>query len=361
MPAAGIAKSALICALVSHFGVDDARGFFKEELGLCPPTSAFYEKRMRKPPKKRGKKSWWTEARDLRLANIVHSIQSRPGHIGEVTSSILKEKLKCPLSNSAIRKRCCFLGLRTWTPVRMDDPAKGDDEARLKFCRSRVGKPLEFFGNALHLDGKIWRYASSLHKKLQLLRGRCRFVRCLRGGRSNFPRPNPRNVLNTAPVKFLAGVIPFRRFRCDGGRGPVVMWARYVKYNSETFRQMVEPVLKKFRIKTVFMDWHKVHQGGSTKKWMAEAGVTTIFTPKRSPCLAICDFALWAAVQKRMENDSGLKVVKESVSEFAKRVAAAAFSLPTSVTRGFVSGSEKGMKARIRYLARNSGVPSKSW
>ena len=96
--------------------------------------------------------------------------------------------------------------------------------------------------------------------------------------------------------------------------------------------------------------------GFKSRKGMAaksEARIETFDLPKRSPALNVCDYALWAGVNRRTQRQECAWPAnrRETRRSFLARLRRAALGLPTH----FVQRSIANMKKRCQRLAAAQG------
>ena len=85
----------------------------------------------------------------------------------------------------------------------------------------------------------------------------------------------------------------------------------------------------------------------------SEAYIRAFEIPKRSPELNVCDYALWAEVNKRMrEQEAGWSDSKvESREDYLMRLRRTAMRLP----KAFVIKANRSMKRRCKKLWESKG------
>ena len=94
----------------------------------------------------------------------------------------------------------------------------------------------------------------------------------------------------------------------------------------------------------------KSGMGIATKK---DLRINAFCIPKRSPCLNVCDYYLWSAVNKRMRTQEQKYPVgkRESRKAFLARLRRAALGLPSST----LSAAVGDMKRRCARLVAAKG------
>ena len=88
-------------------------------------------------------------------------------------------------------------------------------------------------------------------------------------------------------------------------------------------------------------------QSGKGKDAEAECKIKEFNFPKRSPCLNVCDYALWDEVNRRMrKQEESWKNKTETRAALLSRLRKTAFTLPTDVVQKMV----RDMKPRCQRL-----------
>ena len=154
-------------------------------------------------------------------------------------------------------------------------------------------------------------------------------------------------------VKVLAGV----------GNGKVLLW-EYLEGQwggeaaSAAYRGPIAKVLKSEypgrKSFTILEDNDPSGFKSSSGRAAKEASkISVLEIPKRSPCLNVCDYSLWSAVNRRMrEQEQAFPVAKrEKRVAFLKRLRRTALGLPSDV----VASAVGDMKRRCVRLQKANG------
>ena len=129
------------------------------------------------------------------------------------------------------------------------------------------------------------------------------------------------------------------------------------KVAAEAYRGPVAKSLKKaYPLRTTFNVLEDNDPTGFQSKKGLEAKeevkINEFTIPKRSPCLNVCDYALWDEVNRRMrEQEAKWKSKKETREEYLARLKKTALALPEGVVQKMV----RGMKARCERLYTAKG------
>ena len=342
----------ILCAAVSA-GIDKSDCFdLMDNLGFnCSETSFFRAKRdgfrkirkCCKTLKKRGKKGWWTRARDERLCKVVNDLQGDPEFASELCASDLKRRLKIPLSASSIRRRMNKLGFRWRRPIPMVDLCTDDVEIRRRFCLAYKDKGSVWWGNTLCLDSKKFQSVRGHAERLRRQRQRVRGVWRKKGDKSiGARRPRKYDLQAPSPMNILGGVC----------KGRVILWHRYQKFNSEVFCKAVGAVCDKYGVHRVLLDMHKVHTSKATQSYFEKKGIELVYVPPRSPDLSPCDYGLWNDIERRLMPQ--VAKMKGTVSH--ETYQSALFKVAKSTDENFVKGLVSSMKSRISKTIAAKGA-----
>ena len=278
----------------------------------------------------------------------------------EVTLRDLKEHSGCAASQKTIQRALHSLNIY-FRPLRQKPLLTAEDvAARKTFADTYASKRAAWWLQHIHLHIDVKHFPVLLHHEARR-RGASEGVRGAyrapgQGLEAPYVKADRRMKFNPGArgVSVLAGV----------GQRKVLLW-EYIDghpWNSNTAAAMyVGPVAAALRKAypnkrkwTVLEDNDPA--GFKSRKGMAAkaaVGIQTFDLPKRSPALNVCDYALWAEVNRRMRRQerSWPAGRRETRRSFLSRLRRTALGLPT----GFVQRSILNMKKRCQRLQAVEG------
>ena len=208
----------------------------------------------------------------------------------------------------------------------------------------------------LHMDCKLFKVCLNQKARSYIKRARVKgaYRKPGQGLDQGYTKPPKKLKFTTGAkgVHVLAGV----------GQKKVLLW-HYLDTNwcgkvaAEAYRGPVAKALKKtYPLRTTFNVLEDNDPTGfQSKKGLKakeEVKINEFAIPKRSPCLNVCDYALWDEVNRCMrEQEARWKGKKDTREEFLERLRKTAFSLPESVVKKMV----QGMKPRCERLYTAKG------
>ena len=311
--------------------------------------------------KKQGRKAALnTTAVDKLEAKLVAMVKRADGRY-EVTVAALRRASRAKASErtilDALHKRGIYFRRLREKPVLTEQ----DVIDRKAFAEKFGGKSASWWNTAIHMTIDVKQFQvlphgkSRRHAAQEATRGAYR--KAGQGLSKGYLKPLTKTKFNTGAkgVKVLAGV----------GNGRVLLW-EYLdgqQWSAKTAADFYKgPIAKKLRAVFPVHATFKVLEdndpsGFKTKlglKAKAEAKISSFDIPKRSPCLNVCDYFLWSAVNRRMrEQERPWPASKrESREGFLKRLCRTALATPRATVRAAVGD----MKRRCnRLLAANGG------
>lgn len=311
--------------------------------------------------KKQGRKAALdTTAVDKLEAKLAAMVKRADGRY-EVTVATLKRASRTKASErtilDALHKRGIYFRRLREKPVLTDQ----DVIDRKAFAEKFGDKPASWWNKAIHLTIDVKHFQvlphgnSRRHAAQEATRGAYR--KAGQGLSKGYTKPLTKTKFNTGAkgVKVLAGV----------GNGRVLLW-EYLdgkQWSAKTAADFYKgPIAKKLRAVFPGRAAFKVLEdndpsGFKTKlgqKAKDEAKISSFDIPKRSPCLNVCDYFLWSAVNRRMrEQERPWPASKrETREDFLKRLRRTALATPPATVRAAVGD----MKRRCtRLLAANGG------
>ena len=305
--------------------------------------------------KKQGRKPILDSAAVDKLQKKLEQMIQKADSKYEVTVTMLKRSSRTKASEKTILKalharKIYFRRLRE-KPVLTDDDIKD----RQVFAKTYSKKTGNWWNKHIHLtiDVKHFKVLPHSNARRYAAQEVTRGVYRKRGQGLNkgYTKPVTKTKFNTGAkgIKVLAGV----------GNGKVLLW-EYLdgqRWGGKVAADMYSnPMLKKLtktfperKTYNVLEDndpsGFKTKTGRAAKK---AAGITAFEIPKRSPCLNVCDYFLWATVNRRMrEQEKKWPARKrETRKNFLKRLRTTALGLPTAM----VTAAVADMKRRCSRL-----------
>ena len=312
------------------------------------------------PVKKQGRPQALTEEQVEKLKTKLEAMIKKADKKYEVSALMLKKAARCKASvrvtQNALRKRGIY-----FRPFR-EKPAltPQDVRARWDFAKKYKGKSSTWWNSYvhMHIDVKTFRV---------YLNGKARDHAAQEGARgayrekgqglgAPYVKPSGKLKYNTGArgVKVLAGV----------GNGRVLVW-EYIdgrNWNGGVAAEMYSgPVAAALRrAYPQKRQWRVLEDndptGFKSRKGIVakeEANIEVFEIPKRSPCLNVCDFSLWAEVSRRMraQERSWPANKKETRKGYLSRLRRTALRLPAD----FVVKSIGDMKKRCELLDEKRG------
>jgi len=313
----------------------------------------------RLPRKTQGRKQILTPTAIDKLQNKLESMITKADSEYAVTVAMLKKASRCPASSRTILRALHSRGI-FFRPLRQKPTLTPDDiAARLAFAEKYESKSAAWWNKSIHLiiDVKHFRVlphgCARKHAAQEATRGTYR--KKGHGLGKGHTKPVAKTKYNPgAPgAKVLAGV----------GNGKVLLW-EYLDgpWGSEAAAAAYRGPIKKAlvaefpgrRAFTLLED----NDPSGFKSFLArtekkEQRINVFEIPKRSPCLNVCDYFLWAEVNKRMRTQEKKYPAnkRESRAAFLKRLRRTAMSLPQHV----VAASVADMKRRCARLRAARG------
>jgi len=307
-----------------------------------------------------GRKPLLTEAQKDRLEKKLKSMILKADGAHEVTVEMLQKSSRCKASTKTItralhERNVYFRSLREKPVLTETDIAD-----RKKFADKYHSKPASWWSNHLHMSIDCKHFQVLLHgtaRKHAAQQGARGAYRLPGDGLGKgYTKPSKKLKYNpgTAGVQVLAAV----------GNGKILAW-EYIegRWNGDTAAKMYTgPLLKKLKKNFPAALKYNVLEdndptGFKSSKGVAakdEANIKTFWLPKRSPDLNVCDYWLWAEVNRRMRKaeQSFPAHKKESRKEFLSRLRSTALKIPTSLVRASVQDMRSRCK---RMLAAEGG------
>ena len=343
-------------SLAKKWYVEDnqSTGEIAKRLGRDPSTiSRLVVKRV--PRKVQGRKRLLPSvAVDKLQAKLDGMILKADGQ-HEVTVGMLKRSARCKASTRTILRALHARGIY-FRPLRQKPvltPKDVDD--RFAFAKKFASRSAAWWNSSMHMIIDVKHFKVLPHGDARRFAAqettRGTYRKKGQGLCKGHTKPLLRTKFNTGArgVSVLAGV----------GHGKVILWkylegkwggaAAAAAYCGPILRALKAeyPALDKF---TVLEDndpsGFKSRLGLAAK---ADAGVQAFVIPKRSPCLNVCDYYLWAAVNKRMRAQEAKfpRAKRETRAAFLARMRRTALGLPTEVVAAAV-GDMRRRCARLK-------------
>ena len=312
-----------------------------------------------KPLIKQGRKPIVTEQQIERFEKRLDEMIEKANGEYQVTYEMVRRslRLKCSIRTIADRMRARGVFLR---PMR-EKPVltEGDVAERLEFGRKYKDYPPDFWIGAIdmHMDVKFYKVCLDGRARSLIRRGRVKGALRKRGDglKKGRTRPPKKYKINTGVrgVNVLAGV----------GQSSVILWEYLPRtWNAKVAADMYQgPVKEALRKAYPGRKTYKVLEDNDPVGFKSDLGVKAkaaarikVFPiPKRSPCLNVCDFALWDEVNRRMQATEAAwhKSKKETRAEYLNRLKKTAMSLPKAVVQNMI----KDLKPRCERLYDEGG------
>ena len=308
---------------------------------------------LRKPLTKQGPRTSITEAQvdkvEKRLDEmIVKANGEKPVTIAQVMRSC---RLKC--SERALldklHARGVYLRVMREKPVLTEQ----DIQDRKAFGKKYKDKPTSFWTKHvhLHIDCKMFKVCLNQDARSHVRRARVKGAYRKRGHglAKGYTKPPKKLKYNPGQpsAHVLAGV----------GQTKVLVW-HYLEDNwsgstaAAVYRGPIAQALKKaYPDRTTFNVLEDNDPSGfQSRKGLeakADCKIKVLNIPKRSPCLNVCDYALWDEINRRMhQQEESWKKKKETRAQYLARLRRTALSLPANVVQNMIHG----MKARCQRL-----------
>ena len=315
--------------------------------------------RARTPRKTRGPNAMLSETQiDTLVAKLKDMIVKAKGR-KEITVAILKKSARCKASLNTIRAAIHARGIYFYAmrlkPLLTDQDIKD----RYDFARNYIERPRNWWVTHLHLiiDVKFFPVFLNTKARQHAAQTGCRGVYREEGqGLSEgYYKPNPKLKYNTGAkgIHVLAGV----------GNGKVLLW-EYIqgRWNSHEAERIYKgPMLKVLQQAYPSRRRYNVLEdndpaGFRSKigmKAKEEAHIDTFEIPRHSPQLNLCDYFLWAEVNKRMRETERKwpQGKKEERSAYLRRLTRTAKSLPSDMINKAIGH----MKVRCERLLNEKG------
>ena len=277
----------------------------------------------------------------------------------EVTVGMLKRSSRCKASERTILRKLHNRGIY-FRPLRQKPTLTADDvSAREKFAAAYGKKPASWWNAHVNLiiDVKHFRVlphgSARRHAAQEATRGTYR--KKGKGLAVGHTKPVIKSKYNPGGpgVKVLAGV----------GNGKVLVW-EYLdgpwggSAAAEAYRGPIKKALQRTfpgRKSFVLLEDNDP-SGFKSSLGMAakdESKIRVLEIPKRSPCLNVCDYFLWAEVSRRMrqQEQKFAPEKRETRPAFLARMRRTAFALPPDV----VASAVADMKRRCARLVAAKG------
>ena len=316
--------------------------------------------RIRRRPKKQGRPRVLSDTQ-LRAAATKLRAMVRAAHGEyEVTAAMLRKLLRLKITARTLQRALHRLGIK-WHRFRVKPLLTREDvKDRHAFGKDFSGKRVAWWLQHVHMHIDVNKFSVYLHGKARAHAARegSRGVYRRRGEGLDAPYVKESRALqyNTGArgVKVLAGV--------GSGRGMVLEYIDGRNWSGKVAAEMYAgPILRALK---------KAH--GARRKWRvledndptgwksrkgvaakAAAGIDLFRIRRRSPQLNVCDYALWAEVNKRMRRQERRWPVgkRETRAAYLARLRRVALRLP----KAFIDKSICNMKVRCQRLLAARG------
>ena len=307
----------------------------------------------------RGRKRSLSDANVDALIKHLEEMVDASGGLYEVTMNMLLRSARCKLHprtvHRALRRRNIFFRRPRTKPMLTEDDVK----ARRQFARTHKDRSGVWWLRHVHMHIDVKHFQVFLHAGARThaarlgVRGQYRAPG--KGLSGAYVQVSKRLQYNPGArgVQVLAGV----------GNGKVLLW-HYINgpWNSSVAAQLytgpVRATLK--RTYPSRRTWRVLEdndpagfESSKGKRAKKDAGIEKFRIPKRSPCLNVCDYALWKEVNKRMRKQE-LKwpaTKTETRGQYLARLRRTAMRLPAR----FINGSIQDMQRRCGRLHAAKG------
>ena len=308
---------------------------------------------------KRGRPPALSKETTSLLVRTLKKMQKQAHAKREITMAMLKKRAKCKASCHCIRRALRQRNIQFRRMRSKPILTKEDRQARLAFAKKYRMKTKAWWVNNVHLHIDLKNFPAYVNAAardvaaMRMVRGAYR-----QAGQgldeayvvvSKELRYNP----GVKSVKVLAGV----------GRGRVRVWHVLEKNwcGSTAASAYGGPILQGLRRawpgKRTFHVLEDNDPAGFKSRVgvraKAAAGIKAFRIPKRSPDLNVCDYALWAAVNRKMRRQEQKfpRAKRETRAEHVARLRRAAQSL----TPAFVERAIGDMRRRCQLLFKRQG------
>ena len=313
----------------------------------------------RRPRKTQGRKKALSSAQIDKMEAKLEAMIAKADGKYEVTVDMLKRASHAKVSLRTILDALHARGVY-FRPLRQKTTLTADDVTQRKaFADKFASKPRTWWMKAIHLHIDV--------KHFQVLpHGRARKHAAQETTRGKYrKRGQGLGEGHTKPVsntKFNTGAPGVKVLACVGN-GKVLVW-EYLegpwggRAADRAYRGLIAKALRSEypgrRSFTILEDNDPSgFKSSIARTAKQEEGIVVFEIPKRSPCLNVCDYFLWSAVNRRMrEQERGFALSKrETRAAYLKRLRRAALSLPPDVLGAAVGD----MKRRCLRLQEADG------
>ena len=321
-------------------------------------TRILYAKGARKQ-RGRGRKQILSAAQvDVLVDKLKEMIKKANGK-HEVTMYMLKRSTRCKASERTIRDRLherdiYFYGMR-------EKPALTEQDVidRYQFGWDYMDKPRSWWGTQIHMviDVKFFPVYLTGKARRHVAQSGCRGVYRVAGEglAAGYYKPNPKLKYNTGAkgVHILAGV----------GLGKVLLWEQIQgRWNgAEAARIYAGPMLKALKAAYPGLHRFRVLEDNDPTGFYSRVGVAAkvdakidpFKIPKHSPQLNLCDYFLWAMVNKgmRAKEREWPEDYREDRAAYLRRLTRTAKRIPTDM----IEDAMGSMKKRCMRLVDAEG------
>jgi hypothetical protein len=308
---------------------------------------------------KRGRREVLSGKDATHLVRTLKDMQKKALAKQEISLAMLMKRAKCRACDRVVRNALQSRGIRFRRMREKPILTKDDKQARFDFAKRYRSKSRAWWLQNVHLHIDVKNFPAYVHaaaRDVAAMRSVRGAYRAAGQGLDEAYVVMPKNFRynpGVRSVKILGGV----------GNGSVHLWHSLDKmwngsvaadcYKTAVIQSLRRawPGKKVFRVledndPTGF----KSRAGEAAKR---AVGIKVFEIPKRSPDLNVCDYALWAAVNRKMRRQERLfpRSKRESRQEFIDRLRRVARGLP----RAFVEGCIGDMKRRCQLLYESRG------
>lgn len=310
------------------------------------------------PPKKPGPKPLLTVKQIDRLEALLETMVEKADAKYEVTAKMLKIRSRSKASERVIMDALHARGV-FFRPLREKVRLTEDDiKDRFAFAKKYRGKSAQWWVKTLHAAIDLKTFQVYLNGKARAAANRREVRGTYRKRGQGLDRPHVKSQRRALPggaasAKIAAGV----------GGGKVILWDEQKKGwgGDAAARLYTGPLLQSLKRafpgrKTFTVLEDNDPAGFRSSKGLAakdEAGIKIFRIPAHSPDLNVCDYALWAKVNRdmRAQEETWPKGKRESRDEYLARLQRTAKRLPSE----FINKAIGNMKERCARLYEAQG------
>lgn len=255
---------------------------------------------------KRGRPASLSYTEVSRLVKTTRQMVEHADTRWEVTLAMIKHKTKCKACESTIRKSLVARGIRFRRLRSKPILSKADRRARFAFAKKYWRKSVKWWLKKVHLHIDLKNFQVYPHAKARAYAAQ----RAVRGAyRGRGEGLGDAYVVASKSFHYNPGA-KSARVAAGVGNGRVRMWTVVPKtWNGAAAAKLYEGPVKAALTRT----WPRTRTfkvledndptGFKSKKGVAakrRAGIHVFTIPKRSPDLNVCDYSLWATVNRSM-------------------------------------------------------------